>query len=271
MLEVRNLSLSYGGEKILWDINFNVPRGELMAIVGPNGAGKSSLIKAILNLVPILSGEILIEGKETKGKAKGGIKEKIKVGKIAYIPQRSLIDWDFPINAFDVVLMGRYRFLKRLNKQDHECALEALEKVGMSEFKNRQINNLSGGQQQRVFLARALAQNADIYLLDEPFSGIDAKSEASIVDIFKSLRRDHKTLLVVHHDLSNISEYFSSVLLLNKTLIAYGPVKSVYTAANISLTYQEASPKSISKEIHEGKLQQGEVQAEIKKKIKEGA
>jgi len=229
-VEVRDLSVSYFGNEVLTKVNFTIPRGTLAGIIGPNGAGKSTLLKAILNLIPKNSGEITILDSPLKEVRK----------QIAYIPQRSAIDWDFPIRVKEAVLIGTYpsiRFLKRPGRKEKEFALKCLEKVDMLEFQNRQIGELSGGQQQRVFLARALAQQTDFFLLDEPFMGIDVASEEVIVRILKELRDEGKTIIVVHHDLSKAERYFDKLLLLNKELISSGDVKDVFTPKNIAKAY----------------------------------
>lgn len=229
-VEVRDLSVSYFGNEVLTKVNFTIPRGTLAGIIGPNGAGKSTLLKAVLNLIPKNSGEITILDSTLKVVRK----------QIAYIPQRSAIDWDFPIRVKEAVLIGTYpslNFLKRPGRKEKEFALKCLEKVDMLEFQNRQIGELSGGQQQRVFLARALAQQTDLFLLDEPFVGIDVASEEVIVRILKELRDDGKTIIVVHHDLSKAERYFDKLLLLNKELISSGDVKDVFTPKNIAKAY----------------------------------
>ena len=196
-----------------------------MALVGPNGAGKSTLIKTILRFLKQITGEIKINGKS-----------------LAYVPQRNTVDWDFPTTLFDVVEMGCYGrvgLFKRVNKEEKKKVLKAIEQIDMSEFKDRQISELSGGQQQRAFIARALVQEADIYLMDEPFQGVDSTTEKSIVDILKKLKSEGKTLLVVHHDLQTVPTYFESVTFINKTVIASGKVKEVFTQENIEKTYRK--------------------------------
>lgn len=229
-LEVHDLTVSYNRRPVLWDIDFEVPEGKLIGIVGPNGAGKSTLIKAIMGLVPLASGYVRIFGHPLE-------QDRRRVG---YVPQRSSVDWDFPTDALDVVLMGRYGRLgifNRPRKSDIEVAHESLRKVGMQEFANRQISQLSGGQQQRVFLARALAQDADLYLMDEPFVGVDAATEGAIVELLREMRRQGKTVLVVHHDLQTAPEYFDWVLLLNLRLVAFGPLQDVFTDTLLQKTY----------------------------------
>lgn len=217
---VRDLSTSYHGEEVLQDINFSFDTGKLIGIIGPNGAGKSTLIKSMLNLIAKDKGEVTFCGKPLKEIRK----------KIAYVPQRAEIDWDFPIVVLDAVLLGTYPGLgvfRRPKKADREWAYDCLEKVGMEEFSKRQIGELSGGQQQRVFLARALAQKADFFFLDEPLVGIDVSSEELIMNILKGLRDEGKSIFVVHHDLTKVEEYFEDLVLLNKKLIKSGPVKTV--------------------------------------------
>ena len=224
-IEIKNLTVAYGENIALEDFNLDVEIGSLMALVGPNGAGKSTLIKTVLKFLKQITGEIKINGKS-----------------LAYVPQRNSVDWDFPTTLFDVVEMGCYGrvgLFKRVNKEEKAKVLKAIEQVGMLEFKDRQISELSGGQQQRAFIARALVQEADIYLMDEPFQGVDSTTEKSIVDILKKLKSDGKTLLVVHHDLQTVSTYFESVTFINKTVIASGKVKEVFTQENIDKTYRK--------------------------------
>ncbi|MEK5147619.1 MULTISPECIES: metal ABC transporter ATP-binding protein [Psychrobacillus] len=219
-IAVKELYVSYFGSEALKNVSFTVEEGKLVGIIGPNGAGKSTLLKALLNLIQKEKGEVAILGKTIKEMRT----------KVAYVPQRSSIDWDFPITVFDTVLLGTYPKLgvfKRPKKIDKAFAYECLEKVGMTEFRNRQIGELSGGQQQRVFLARALAQEPEIYLLDEPFVGVDVTSEETIILILKQLRDLGKTVVVVHHDLRKAKEYFNELILLNKELIDFGVVEKV--------------------------------------------
>ncbi|MEK5207756.1 metal ABC transporter ATP-binding protein [Psychrobacillus sp. FSL H8-0510] len=219
-IAVKELYVSYFGSEALKNVSFTVEEGKLVGIIGPNGAGKSTLLKALLNLIQKEKGEVAILGKTIKEMRT----------KVAYVPQRSSIDWDFPITVFDTVLLGTYPKLgvfKRPKKIDKAFAYECLEKVGMTEFSKRQIGELSGGQQQRVFLARALAQEPEIYLLDEPFVGVDVTSEETIILILKQLRDLGKTVVVVHHDLRKAKEYFNELILLNKELIDFGVVEKV--------------------------------------------
>lgn len=231
IIKVEDLTVAYTAKPVLWDVDLYVPKGILMAIVGPNGAGKTTLIKAMLDLLKPVSGSVLFNNESYKKHRKH----------IGYVPQSGSVDWDFPANALDVVLMGRYGELgwfKRPGKKDKELAHKALEKVGMEDFANRQISQLSGGQQQRVFLARALVQDSDIYFMDEPFKGVDAKTEAAIVDLLKELRDDGKTLVIVHHDVQTVKEYFDWVVLLNKQIVEVGPVEEVFTDENLNKTYR---------------------------------
>lgn len=227
---VENLTVAYQKKPVLSNVSFEVPEGQLIGIIGPNGAGKSTLIKAILGLIPKAAGAVKIY--EKKYRAKDRV--------VGYVPQRGSVDWDFPTNALDVVLMGRYGHIgwfKRPGKKDTAFALECLRKVGMEEFAGRQISQLSGGQQQRVFLARALAQDAKVYFMDEPFVGVDAATERAIIELLNELKRQGKTVLVVHHDLQTVKEYFDHVILLNVHTIAAGSTEKVFTLENLHRTY----------------------------------
>ena len=229
-LLVEQLSVNYDRIPVLWDLNFSVPKGKLVGIVGPNGAGKSTLLKSLLGIVKPLSGRIEFLGKPYKKARKS----------VAYVPQRTSVDWDFPITVFDVVLMGRYSksgLFKRLTLADKEAAQLALSAVGLEELAERKISDLSGGQQQRVFIARSLLQDAEVYLLDEPFAGVDVTTEKVIVSIFEELRAKGKTLFVVHHDLGSVDQYFDWILLLNTSLIASGPVEEVFHQEMLAKTY----------------------------------
>jgi manganese/zinc/iron transport system ATP- binding protein len=229
-IEVTDLTVAYGATPVLWDVDLTVPPGVLMAIVGPNGAGKTTLIKAILELVRPAAGRVLIHGRPYEEQRR----------LVAYVPQRRTVDWDFPTNVLDVVLMGRYGalgWLRRPGRRDRTLALEALEQVGMVQLADRQISQLSGGQQQRVFLARALVQDARVYLMDEPFQGVDATTERTIVDLLRRLRAQGRTVVCVHHDLQTVAEYFDWATLLNVRRIASGPVEEVFTEENLRLTY----------------------------------
>jgi manganese/zinc/iron transport system ATP- binding protein len=229
-LSIHDMTVAYHRKPVLWDIDYNAPASQLIAIVGPNGSGKTTLIKAVLDLVPKVSGRVLIFG-EAYGKQRS---------RVGYVPQRESVDWDFPISAQQVVAMGLYHkigWFRPVTRQFRQAALEALDRVGMADFAQRQISQLSGGQQQRVFLARALAQDADLYLMDEPFAGVDAATERAIVAILHELRSAGKTVLAVHHDLPTVPEYFDHVLLLNMRLVACGPVNEVFTHDNLRKTY----------------------------------
>lgn len=229
-IEVTDLTVAYRETPVLWDIDLDVPPGVLLAIVGPNGAGKTTLIKAILGLVRPAAGNVLIYNKPYDAQRRI----------VGYVPQRGSVDWDFPTNVLDVVMMGRYGalgWIKRPGKQDRELAMHALEKVGMEKYTNRQISQLSGGQQQRVFLARALVQDATVYLMDEPFQGVDATTERAIVTLLQELRANGKTVVVVHHDLQTVTDYFDWVTLLNIRRIASGPVDDTFTSDNLRETY----------------------------------
>jgi len=230
VLKIQQLTVNYDKTPVLWDINIEIPQKKLIGIIGPNGAGKSTLLKALLGLVKPLSGSVEFLGQPAKKQRK----------KIAYVPQRTSVDWDFPITVFDVVLMGLYGRLglfKWPNIKDRKTTLEALERVGMSAFVDRQISQLSGGQQQRVFIARSLVQDAEIYLMDEPFAGVDAATEKAIIGLMDQLRLQGKTLFVVHHDLNTVDRYFDWVIMLNTCLVANGPVSEVFNAENILRTY----------------------------------
>lgn len=229
-LKVSNITVAYQKKVVLNNVSFSVPHGKLIGIIGPNGAGKSTLIKSILGLVPPISGEVEIFGDRYE-------KQRKLVG---YVPQKESVDWDFPTDALDVVTMGRYGKLgwfKRPTKKDKDIARQCLDKVGMIDFSNRQISQLSGGQQQRVFLARALAQEADLYFMDEPFAGVDAATEKAIISLLTELKKEGKTVLVVHHDLNTVKEYFDWVMLVNGTLIDIGPTEEVFTNELLQKTY----------------------------------
>jgi len=224
-IEIRNLTVAYGENIALENFNLDIEAGSLMALVGPNGAGKSTLIKTILKFLKQITGEI-----------------KINTKTLAYVPQRNSVDWDFPTTLFDVVEMGCYGrvgLFKRVSKEEKQKVLKAIEQVGMLDFKDRQISELSGGQQQRAFIARALVQEADIYLMDEPFQGVDSTTEKSIVDILKKLKSEGKTLIVVHHDLQTVPTYFETVTFINKNVIASGKIKEVFTQENIDMAYKK--------------------------------
>ena len=227
---VEDLTVAYDVKPVLWDVDLDIPAGTLTAIIGPNGAGKTTLLKAILGLVKPISGSIEFP---TVGK-------NARKDLIAYVPQSGSVDWDFPVNALDVVMMGRYGYLgwfRRPGKADRAAAMEALAAVGMESFALRQIDQLSGGQQQRVFLARALVQNAEIYLMDEPFKGVDARTEKAIVELLKGLKNDGKTVVVVHHDLQTVRGTFDRVALINLHVINSGPIQTVFNESNLARTY----------------------------------
>ena len=229
-IEVHNLTVVYHRKPVLWNIDFELPQGKMIGIMGPNGAGKSTLVKAILGLVPLNSGYAKIYDSDIDEVRK----------RVSYIPQRQTVDWDFPATVRDVVSMGRFQqrgLFGKIRPEDKRIVDEALEKVGMTAFAKRQILQLSGGQQQRVFLARALAQEADLYLLDEPFVGVDASTEESIVNMLRSLIKEGKTVVVVHHDLHTASEYFDWIVLLNASLIGVGPIEDVFTQEKLRTTY----------------------------------
>ncbi len=229
-VEFHDVTVAYHRRPVLWDIDLEVPEGKLVGIVGPNGAGKTTLIKAALGLVPLASGRVEIYGNSYE-------EQRHLIG---YVPQRETVDWDFPVTVRDVVLMGTYGRLgwfRRPSKTELEIADRSLEHVGMGAYARRQIRQLSGGQQQRVFLARALAQQAQIYFLDEPFAGVDAATESAIVELLDELRSSNKTVLVVHHDLQTVSDYFDYVILLNMRLIACGEVSDTFTTDNLQKTY----------------------------------
>ncbi|HJN26946.1 MAG TPA: ABC transporter ATP-binding protein [Candidatus Latescibacteria bacterium] len=224
------MTIAYHRKPVLWDVDLDVPEGQLVGIVGPNGAGKSTMILAIMNLVPKASGWVRIYGKPYQ--------EMRRI--VGYVPQRESVDWDFPISALEVVTMGRFGhvgWIRRPSKQDKQLAHEALEKVGMGEYAHRQISQLSGGQQQRVFLARALAQDAKVYLMDEPFAGVDAATERAIIDILMELRAQGKTILVVHHDLQTVTRYFDWLIMLNMRVVASGPTEEVFNDTTLNKTY----------------------------------
>lgn len=230
VLEVHDLSVSYRKKRVLWGIDFELEGGTLTSIIGPNGAGKSTLIKAILGLVKIDSGFVKIFNESPK-KSKS---------KISYVPQRESVDWDYPATVFDVALMGRYAqigWFKRPSKKDREIAKKCLRDVGIDHLADRQISQLSGGQQQRVFLARALAQEADLYLMDEPFAGVDVATEEAIIGLLRTLKEQGKTVVVVHHDLQTAMDYFDHMIMLNQRLVAYGPTKEVFNTDLLQKTY----------------------------------
>lgn len=234
-LRISDLTVAYDERPALWDLDLEVPQGAAMAIVGPNGAGKSTLLKAVLGLVKPAAGTI-----ELFGSARDPDRRRV-----AYVPQRESVDWDFPIDVLDVVLMGRFGhlgWLRRPGRDDNRRARTALADVGMSDYADRHIADLSGGQQQRVFLARALTQDASLFILDEPFQGIDAVSERTIADLFARIQQRGGTVLAVHHDLGTVAEYFDHILVLNVSRVAAGTVAAEFTNANLSLAYGVQNP-----------------------------
>jgi manganese/zinc/iron transport system ATP- binding protein len=229
-LSIHDLTVAYHRKPVLWDIDLDVPIGKLVGIVGPNGAGKSTLIKAVLDLIPKASGRVQIFGRSYRENRR----------RVGYVPQRESVDWDFPVSALDVVTMGRYGrigWFRPVMRRHRDIALEALDRVGIANLAHRQISQLSGGQQQRTFLARALVQDADLYLMDEPFAAVDAATERAIVRLLQDLRGAGKTCLVVHHDLQSVPEYFDHVILLNMRVVAHGPTAEVFTPENLQKTY----------------------------------
>lgn len=229
-LSVHALTVAYHHKPVLWDIEFDVPPSSLVAIVGPNGSGKTTLLRACLDLLGIASGSVAFWGKSLDESRQ----------RIAYVPQKELVDWDFPVSAAEVVEMGCYGkvgWCRRLSKEHKARARECLAMVGMESFHDRQIRQLSGGQQQRVFLARALAQDGELYLMDEPFAGVDIATEKAIIDVLHDIKSEGKTVVAVHHDLSTVAEYFDYVLLMNTRVIAFGPVQDIFTEENIKSTY----------------------------------
>lgn len=229
-LSISDLTVAYHRKPVIWDVQFDVPPGSLVGVIGPNGAGKSTLLKAVMDLVPKASGRVLVFG-ETYRKARR---------RVGYVPQRESVDWDFPVDALDVVTMGLYSSIGwclPVRKAHREKALHALERVGIADLARRQISQLSGGQQQRTFLARALVQDADLYLMDEPFAAVDAATETAIVDLLRQMRSEGKTALVIHHDLQSAAEYFDYVVLLNMRVVAHGPTAEVFTPENLQKTY----------------------------------
>ena len=229
-VETHNLTVIYDKKPAIWNIDFTLPTGKIIGIMGPNGSGKSTLLKAIMDIVEPNMGYVKLMDKPLDD-----VRDKV-----SYVPQRLSVDWDFPASVYDVVAMGRYAkrgMFKKLSSDDKKNIDESLEMVNMSAFQNRQISQLSGGQQQRVFLARALAQDADIYLMDEPFVGVDAATEQAIITLLKNMRDQGKTLLVVHHDLHTAQEYFEHMILLNTRLVAEGPTEEIFNEKILTETY----------------------------------
>ncbi|MEW4487868.1 ABC transporter ATP-binding protein [Thalassoglobus sp. JC818] len=229
-LAVSDLTVAYHRKPVIWDVGFELPAGSLIGVVGPNGAGKSTLLKAVMDLTPRASGKVLVYGKSYRENRR----------RVGYVPQRESVDWDFPVDALDVVTMGLYGeigWCLPVRRKHRQAAMEALDRVGIADFAKRQISQLSGGQQQRVFLARALVQDADLYLMDEPFAAVDAATERAIIDILGEMKQSGKTAVVIHHDLQTVPEYFDYVVLLNMRVVAHGPVEDVFTNDNLQKTY----------------------------------
>ncbi|MEQ8624330.1 MAG: metal ABC transporter ATP-binding protein [Vicingaceae bacterium] len=229
-IEAHNLTVSYNRRPVLWNIDFSLPTGKIIGIIGPNGSGKTTLLKAIMGLVKTSSGYVKLFDDDL---------ENVR-DRISYVPQRESVDWEFPASVMDIVLMGRYRknnLMRRLNKADRDIAAEALEKVNMLEYSNRQISQLSGGQQQRVFIARSLAQGADLYIMDEPFVGVDAATEEAILSLLTEMKSQGKTVVVVHHDLQTAKAYFDWMVLLNTRLVAAGPKEEIFNEELLQEAY----------------------------------
>lgn len=229
-LEIHDLTVAFDKKPVLWNIDLMIPQGKLVGVIGPNGAGKSTLIKAVMGIVGLSSGYVKVFDQDI---------DDVR-SRISYVPQRESVDWDFPASVLDVVLMGRYARLglfKRPRKADRDIAMDCLKKVGMEAFAHRQISQLSGGQQQRTFLARSLAQQADIYFMDEPFAGVDAATEKTIINLMRNMTQNQKTVMVVHHDLHSVSQYFDWVIMLNTRLVAFGPTHTTFTQKNLHETY----------------------------------
>lgn len=229
-LAIRDLTVAYQHKPVLWDIDLEAPASGIIGILGPNGAGKSTLLRAVLDLVPRVSGKVTIFGQAYKDVR----------SRVGYVPQRESVDWDFPVTALDVVAMGSYGrigWFRPVRRAHREAARAAMDRVGMADFANRQISQLSGGQQQRVFLARALLQEADLYFMDEPLAGVDAGTERAIIKILHDLREAGKTVFVVHHVLQTVPEYFDHLVLLNMRLVAVGRTHDVFTRENLQRTY----------------------------------
>ncbi len=229
-LETHNLTVSYNRKPVLWNVDFKLPAGQIIGIIGPNGSGKTTLLKSIMGLTPLSSGYVEIFGQQLN---------EVR-SRISYVPQKESVDWDFPASVMDVVLMGRYspkNLFKRISKKDKDIAAEALEKVNLLEFSNRQISQLSGGQQQRVFIARSLTQNADLFIMDEPFVGVDAATEQAILKLMQEMKEKGKTVIVVHHDLQTAKDYFDWIVLLNTRLVASGPKADIFNEELLQEAY----------------------------------
>jgi manganese/zinc/iron transport system ATP- binding protein len=230
LIDIHNVSIAYSGKPVVWEADFFIPNGVIAGIIGPNGGGKTSILKAIMGIIPYHSGEIQIFHQKI---------DQVR-DRIAYVPQRETVDWDFPIQVKEVVMMGRYnpnKFFQRFNANDKKIVAESLEKVGLSNFANNQISKLSGGQQQRVFIARALAQEADILILDEPFAAVDTVTENAILTILQQLKNEGKTIVMVHHDLHSGKDFFDWVVMLNTRIVAFGKKEDVFTEENLKNTY----------------------------------
>ncbi len=229
-VSIHDMTVAYHRKPVLWDVDLDIPEGRLVAVIGPNGAGKSTLIKAVLGLVKAVSGDVRIFGEPLERRRAW----------IGYVPQRESVDWDFPVSALDVVAMGLYReigWFRRVRAPHRARSLDALTRVGMESFADRQISQLSGGQQQRVFLARALVQDARLYFMDEPLAGVDAATEQVIIRLLRELRDAGRTVVVVHHDLQTVQEYFDHVIMLNTRVVAAGPTAEVFHRDNLHKTY----------------------------------
>jgi manganese/zinc/iron transport system ATP- binding protein len=229
-LEVHDLTVAFDRKPVLWNVDLTLPQGKLVGIIGPNGAGKSTFIKSVMGLLPLSSGYCKLFDAPLNDVR----------SRVSYVPQRESVDWDFPVSVLDVVLMGRFGKLgvfRSPRKADLDVAMDSLKKVGMEAFANRQIAQLSCWQQQRTFLVRALAQQADLYFMDEPFAGVDAATEKAIIQLLQSMTAANKTVVVVHHDLQSVTQYFDWVLLLNTRLVAYGPTETTFTSKNLQETY----------------------------------
>lgn len=229
-LSVYDLTVAYHRKPVIWDVGFDIPAGSLVGIVGPNGSGKTTLLKAVMDLIPRASGRVSVFGKPYRDNRH----------RVGYVPQRESVDWDFPVDALDVVTMGLYSkvgWCLPIRKKHRQAALDALDRVGIAELAHRQISQLSGGQQQRTFLARALVQDADLYLMDEPFAAVDAATERAIIEILREMKKSGKTAVVIHHDLQTVREYFDYVVLLNMRVVAHGAARDVFTRENLQKTY----------------------------------
>jgi manganese/zinc/iron transport system ATP- binding protein len=230
ILDIHDMTVAYHRRPVLWDVDLVLEEPRLVGVLGPNGAGKSTLIKAVLGLAPMAHGAVSVFGEPV---------DRVR-RRIGYVPQRESVDWDFPVSVLDVVLMGTYGKLgwfRRPGRKERQFARECLAKVGMEEFERRQIGQLSGGQQQRTFLARALAQQADLYFMDEPMAGVDAATEQAIFTLLAELRKAGKTVVVVHHDLRTVEQYFDYVVLLNMRVVAAGPTEQTFTNDALRRTY----------------------------------